>query len=178
MSYIWTPESGELVVYRDNRGTGFSATVVVEGEEEPAIDPITGEETGEMIQQPHPNTFSVSGLSSVVNFSTSGNTWTVSVSAEEALALFPIRITYLLTRYKESMGVVYSWEDVPSNAEEIIKLETIASTPYVDYFTVTASVGGSEPETKSYSIKIVHVYTANADRLKLEVDKRRTHDAM
>jgi len=169
MAYIWTPDAGVLLSYRDD-GNGFSGSVSVIGDPANAtVDPVTGMET----PPPDPDTFEVSGLDDVLTFSSSGNTWTVSATGPEAAGLFPVEITYLLTPYKDSKAVVSTWQDLPEEAHEVVKLVTKASSPYVTSFDVTASVGGEDAETKTYSIEVIHTYTANADRLKLEVDKRR-----
>jgi len=169
--YIWTPDAGILISYRDD-GNGFSGTVVVEGD--PALaeeDPITGEP----IPPPAPNQFEVSGLNDSLTFSYTGNAWTVESTKEAAAGLFPVRITYLQTRFKDSMATVSTWNDLPPDSEEIIKLETLASSPFITSFDVTASVDGDPEteETKTYSVEVIHVYTANRDILKLEVDNRR-----
>lgn len=166
--YIWTPDAGLLLSYRDD-GNGFSSTVIVEGDPANAtVDPVTGEET----PPPDPNMFTVSGLDPSMTFSYADNTWTVSASKESAAGLFPVEITYLQTRYEDSMNVVSTWNDLPADAEEIIKLETTTASPYSTSFQVTASVDGDDTETKTYSVDIVHVYDANKDRLKLEISLR------
>lgn len=163
MSYIWAPDEGEIVAYRDE-GEGFSETVTV------TVDPVALETDPTLSD---PDGFEVSGLQDPIQFATLNNTWTVSATKEEAAGIFPIEITYLLTKDESSMNVVTEWEELPTEAHDIIKLETMVSSPFINTFTVTALSNGSPVDTKTYSVKIIHVYTANADRLVLEVDERR-----
>lgn len=171
-SYEWTPDEGTLIEYRDD-GDGFSVSVIVEGEETTETDPDTGEET--TTQEPSPNQFEVEGLDDVITFSYDDNEWTIEASKEEAAGIFPVEISYLYSREENVIYTIDKWDDLPDEAEEITKLETTESSPYTTSFDVTASIDGDPDteETKTYSITIIHVYTANKDKLQEEVDDRR-----
>lgn len=168
MSYIWTPEPGELARVRDSKVTSLSRTVTAVGDvSETETDPITGEP----LVLPDPNIFTPSGLPSIFDFTVSGNSFTVST--DQIPYLFPIEVTYLQTEYADSQNTVTSWNQLPPSSAQMVKLRTTKPSPYAFTFSVTASYNGNDPETVSYSIVIIHSYTANKLTLQSEVNKRR-----
>lgn len=95
----------------------------------------------------------------------------VNVTAASLAGLFGIVfIDYLL---HGTLGRVFTWDDLPAEAEEIIEFRPLSDAERQYTLTVEADVQGEGTVQAAYTLEILQDWTAGRDRLVEEVNARR-----
>lgn len=152
----WTPEPGELFrLPETSTDISYSVSVSVTDDGDPDLS-VTGYAA------------TITPEQSILDVSTAGS---VTVSADSLAGLFPIQfIDFLLNGVP---GRVFSWEDLPAEAEDIIEFRPGSGVSVTFTMVVIATLSDASQVQATYTMTVTQDWTAGRDRLVMEVNARR-----